>query len=333
MDAAPSLLLSYADVTRLLDLGECMQAVEMAFHRYAEGKTQPPKVLGTHVDGGGFHIKAGVMNLGRHYYVAKINANFPGNPGQGLPTIQGVVAVYDADDGRVLALMDSSALTIIRTGAATGVAAKYLSREDSRSLAICGCGNQGRISLLAIARVRSLEKAFVFDTDKKRAAQFAREMSDLVQIPVELVEDFRTAANQSDICITCTPSKTPVLTSGDVRQGTFIAAVGTDSEDKSEIDPSLIASSVLIADIREQSAAFGDFHHALASKRVGADHLRAELGEVIAGRKKGRISNDEVIVFDSTGMALQDVVSAAIVYEKAVNQKHASTFQFTQTQQ
>ncbi len=328
MDAPASLLLSYTDVTRLLDLGECMRAVEMAFHQYAEGKAQPPKVLGTHVDGGGFHIKAGVMNLGRNYYVAKINANFPANPSRGLPTIQGVVAVYDASDGRVLALMDSSALTIIRTGAATGVAAKYLSREDSCSLAICGCGNQGRISFQAIARVRSLEKAFVFDIDRRRAAQFAREMSASMHIPVDLVEDFRTASRQADICITCTTSKTPILMSGDVKPGTFIAAVGTDSEDKSEIDPVLIASSVLIADIKEQSAAFGDFHHALASKLVGVDHLRAELGEVIAGRKKGRTSDDEVIVFDSTGMALQDVVSAAIVYEKALNQKHPTTFQF-----
>ena len=328
MEVPASLLFSHNDVTRLLDLGECMHAVEMAFHQYAEGNTQPPKVLATHVEGGGFHIKAGVMNLGRNYYVAKINANFPGNHSQGLPTIQGVVAVYDAADGRVLALMDSSALTIVRTGAATGVAAKFLSRENSRSLAICGCGNQGRVSMQAISRVRPLEKAFVYDIDKKRAAAFAREMSESIHIPVELVEDFISASNRADICVTCTTSKTPVLMFGDVRPGTFIAAVGTDSEDKSEIDPFLIASSVLIADIKEQSATFGDFHHALVSKKVGADHLRAELGEVIAGLKKGRTSDDEVIVFDSTGMALQDVVSAAIVYEKAVSQKHPSTFQF-----
>jgi ornithine cyclodeaminase/alanine dehydrogenase-like protein (mu-crystallin family) len=153
-------------------------------------------------------------------------------------------------------------------------------------------------------------------------------MSSSIHIPVEVVEDFRAASNRVDICVTCTTSKTPVLGSGDVQPGTFIAAVGTDSEEKSEIHPSLMASSVLIADIKEQSAAFGDFHHALATKVVGPDHLRAELGEVIAGHKKGRLSDDEVIIFDSTGMALQDVVSAAIVYEKAIVQKHLSTFQF-----
>ena len=136
-----TILISRNEVAKILSIKNCMDAVEHAFKLFGEGKVKPPSVLGIYVSDGGFHIKAGVMNLNRNYFVAKTNANFPGNSKKfGLPTIQGVVAVFDADNGQLLALMDSMEITIIRTGAATGVAAKYLSvlLRDARdaSLAI-----------------------------------------------------------------------------------------------------------------------------------------------------------------------------------------------------
>ena len=133
---------------------------------------------------------------------------------------------------------------------------------------------------------------------------------------------------KSDICVTCTPSKNPILFKGDVRPGTFIAAVGTDNEEKNEIDADLLASCKLVTDISDQSASIGDLHHALEKGIVKRSHIHAELGEIVAGKKEGRTSDDEIILFDSTGMALQDVASAVIVYERAVREKCGFNFDF-----
>src|SRR4051812_47319450 len=154
MENLETLLITSSDVTELLGIEECMDAVEQALKLHGEGKALPPKVLAIHTDHGGFHIKAGVLGTGPSYFVAKINANFPANPKQyGLPTIQGIVVVCDASDGRLLALIDSIQITIIRTGAATGVATKYLAPLNAEIATICGCGNQGRISLKAMLTV------------------------------------------------------------------------------------------------------------------------------------------------------------------------------------
>lgn len=293
--------------------------MEEAFRLYGSGEAPPPGILGIHVSNGGFHIKAGVLNLGKKYFVAKTNANFPQNPrSNGLPTIQGVVAVCDAENGRLLALMDSMEITIIRTGAATAVAAKYLSREEAKIVTICGCGNQGRISLRALMKVRSLETAFAFDIDKALAKQFALEMSKELQISVMATENLGKSVRQSHICVTCTPSKEFFLYKEDVARGTFIAAVGADSEDKQELQPEILVTGKLVVDVTEQCATIGELHHALQKGLMTRTDVHAELGEIIARRKPGRISDEEVIIFDSTGMALQDVASAAIVYEKAV---------------
>ncbi len=172
-----TLLLTRRNVSELLGTEECIRAVERAFRSYGEGKTQPPGILGVHAQDGGFHIKAGIMDLERSYFVAKSNANFPNNRKIGLPTIQGVIILCDAVNGRLLALMDSIEITIIRTGAATAVATKYLARENAKTVLICGCGSQGRISLEAIMKVRNIEKVFAYDIDAEQARLFAETMS------------------------------------------------------------------------------------------------------------------------------------------------------------
>jgi alanine dehydrogenase len=314
-----TLVIARHDVAHLLKIEDCMDAVESAFKLYAEGKAQPPKILGVHVLHGGFHIKAGVMKLSRNYFVAKTNANFPANmKNNGLPTIQGVISVSDADNGRLLALMDSIEITIIRTGAATGVAAKHLARPDAKIATICGCGNQGRISLKAIMAVRHLEKIYAYDVDHLQMQKFAKELTAELNIPISPVDELSMAVKQSDICVTCTPAKTAFLGKEDIRPGTFIAAVGSDSEDKQELHTTLVASSKLVVDLLEQSATIGELHHALEEGIITRSHVHAELGEIITGRKAGRVSDDEIIIFDSTGTALQDVAASAIVYESAL---------------
>src|SRR5688572_30568007 len=185
MKPTDTLLLTRKNVADLLSLEECINAVEEAFRLYAEGKVQPPKILGVHNQKGGFHIKAGLMEKQGSFFAAKMNANFPGNMKEyGLPAIQGVLIACDGQTGQLLALMDSIEITILRTGAATAVAAKYLSRPDSKTVAICGCGNQGRVSLKALMEVRSIQKVFAYDTDNIRAEKFVKDLSPELKISI-----------------------------------------------------------------------------------------------------------------------------------------------------
>ena len=311
-------LLTSREIQSLLTLDECINAVEHAFRVHGEGKAVPPAVLSMHAKDGGFHVKAGLLGLHRSYFAVKVNGNFPENsPRFGLPTIQGIVVLCDADNGTPLAVMDSRDITSLRTAAATAVAAKYLARGDSRTVTICGCGNQGRVQLRALSLVCRLETAFGYDRDGERALRLSEDLTSELKIPVKPVSDLTAAVRQSDICVTCTTSRQPLLGSEDIAPGTFIAAVGADNPQKQELHPGLMARSKIVCDVLEQCAAMGDLHHALDAGLVTRANVHAELGEIVAGKKPGRESQEEVTIFDSTGMALQDVAAAALLYEKA----------------
>jgi len=324
-----TLLLARREVAALLSLDECIVAVENAFRLYGEGKTAAPGILGVHAHDGGFHIKAGLLEVGRNYFVAKTNANFPQNmPRFGLPTIQGLIIVCDAENGYPLAVMDSIEITILRTGAATAVAAKYLARPESSVITICGCGNQGRIQLRALAKVLPLRRLYAFDQDASLAGKFADEMSSEIRLTAQAVRELKPAVRDSDVCVTCTPSKEYFLKKEYVKDGTFVAAVGADNADKQELDPKLLVSNKVVVDILDQCATIGDLHHALNAGLVTRENVHAELGEIVAGKKAGRTSNDEITIFDSTGMALQDAAAAALVYEKAMQTGKGKTVDF-----
>jgi len=317
-----TLVLTRADVARLLTLDDCIGAVESAFRAHGEDRAPAPGVLGFHFPdaGGGFHVKAAglTLALGRPYFAVKTNSNFSANRERhGLPAIQGAIALFDGADGRLLALMDSIEITILRTGAATAVAARYLARPSSSTAAICGCGNQGRVQLESLCRVLPVRSVRAFDADPQRAQDFAVEMSRRLSIEVRAEPDLARALAGADVCVTCTPSRTPFLRREHVAPGTFIAAVGADSEDKQELAPDLVASSTLVADVVEQCAAIGELHHALEAGLMSRADPPPSLGQVVAGRRPGRVDDAEITIFDSTGTALQDVAAAAIAFERA----------------
>jgi alanine dehydrogenase len=320
----PVLLLTRRDVAELLPLDDCIAAVAAAFRAHGEGRADGPRVLGLEVPGGGFHVKAAGLTLSRRYFAVKINANFALNAARlGLPTIQGMVALFDGERGSLLAVMDSMEITALRSGAATAVAAVHLARADAASVAVCGCGKQGRVQLAALARVRRIERASVFDIDADRARKFAQEMSAELGIHIEVGGSPTAVAERSDIVVTCTPSREALLQSGDIRAGTFVAAVGADAPDKRELDPRLVASCKIVVDHAGQCREIGEIHHALAAGVMSVSDIHAELGEIVAGMKPGRVTRDEITLFDSTGTALQDVAAASIVYERAVERPGA----------
>lgn len=302
-----TLLSTRADVEQDLTPQACSAAVEDAFRQHALGTVSAPGILSMHAAHGGFHVKAGFLS---GYFAAKINANFPANAD--LPTIQGAVILFDASNGRPLAIMDSISITALRTAAATAVAAKYLARQDCDTLLICGCGAQAASQLDALRHVRRARRILAYDRDRSRAAAFAKRFN------ATAVEDVAAAARSSDIVVTCTTANRYFIEREMIRPGTFIAAVGADNESKQEIEPALLAHSKVVTDLTAQAACIGELHHAIDAGLMSMTDVHAELAEVIVGRKPGREAADEIIVFDSTGTGLQDVAAAIAVYQRAL---------------
>jgi alanine dehydrogenase len=312
------LLLSRSDVARLMHFTDYVEAVEAGFRATVTGQALAPPAAAFHVPGGSYHAKAAALLTGDPQVMAiKLNGNYPGNPAHGLPTVQGVIYLADATNGRPLALMDSIEITINRTGAATTIAARHLARCDSRVATVCGAGVQGRIQLRAIAAALPLERVHVWDVRPEAARALAADMAK------ELALDIRPAADlactrESDAVVTCTSARQAFLTPDLVRPGTFISAVGADNNDKSEIDPSLYATSLAVVDSLEQAREIGDLHHALNAGAVTESHVHATLAEIVAGARSGRTDASSITLFDSTGMGLQDVAAAAAVYQRAL---------------
>jgi alanine dehydrogenase len=308
-------ILTRADVAALLSIDDCITAVETVFRDYGEGRTASPQSLGVHASGGTFHVKAAVADV----FAAKINANFPQNPrSHGLPTIQGVIVVMDAERGTPLGILDSTLITTLRTAAASAIAAKYLARANARTVTIIGCGIQGEAHLEALTRVRPITTAYAIDADPRSAERFTQTMRQRLGIEVFATHSISDAVSGSDIVVTCTPSRSPILGLDHHHPGLFIAAVGADNPEKNEVAADLMSQCLVVPDILEQAAAMGDLHHALAAGVLTRDDIHGELAEVICGRIPGRQSEAEVFLFDSTGTALQDVVTAAVTLSRAV---------------
>lgn len=311
-----TLILPGRDIAALMSLGDWRHAVETGFRAAADGRAHAPPPMAIEARGGAFHAKGAALLLDRFYVALKLNGNFPGNPGRGLPTIQGAMLLCDGETGALLAVMDSIEVTLRRTAAATALAARYLARPASNTILICGCGAQAPSQLDALRDLFPLERLLAWDVDPahaERLALYARGMGMAADAIGDLVD-----GRGSDIVVTCTTAQRSFLTRDLVAPGTFVAAVGADSPDKSEIDPMVFADALVAVDSLDQCRVMGDLHHALAAQTIEIEAVHAELAELIVGRKGGRTSDTQIALFDSTGIGLQDVACAAAIYERAL---------------
>ena len=313
-------LLTRGQVAGLLTFPDYVEGVARAFRLHADGHSLAPQLM--HVDGNGgeFHVKGGGLLLDRWYFALKANGSFFENPSRrGLPAIQGAILLFDGESGTPLALLDSGEITIQRTGAATAVAARYLARPDSAVATVCGCGKQGRIQLTALRHVLPIARVFAWDRHAEAAREYAAELSGAAGLVVEAIDDLEPAIRQSDVVVTCTPSRSPFVRRPWLRPGSFVSAVGADSPGKQELDADVLAPpAVVVVDLLDQAEHVGELQHAIAAGHLARAGVHAELGEVVTGRKPGRRAADETFVFDATGTALQDVVAAALAYERAL---------------
>lgn len=318
MPRTPVVLLSGDDLQRLLRPETAIRAMRDAYTALADHRGDQGRSVGFTVDGGSIHVKSGLLPGSHLAFASKINVNLPENAKlRGLPTIQGIVVVSDARDGRPLAVMDSIALTGIRTAATAALAAQYGARRDSTRAAIIGCGAQASYQLEAMHSVFMLKTVSVFDIDTARAEAFAGAHSSS-DCSITRASSVSTAVADVDICITCTTSNTPVLTDDLDLTGCFVAAVGADNPEKHEIARGLMHRARILVDDVEACASGGDLNHALRSGVVSKDRVHADLAELASGRKQGRATADELVIFDSCGSGVQDVAAAWAAYQEAV---------------
>jgi ornithine cyclodeaminase/alanine dehydrogenase-like protein (mu-crystallin family) len=183
---------------------------------------------------------------------------------------------------------------------------------------VCGCGEQGRSQLRALCAVRPIRTVHAVDADAGTARRYAEELARELELEVTVASDLAAAARRSDVIVTCSTARRWILGRGDVKAGAFVAAVGADHPEKQEIEPALMAESAVVVDILEQCEHIGDLHHAIECGAMTRDDVAADLAEVVSGRTPGRRRADEIVIFDSTGTALQDVAAAWLVYERAL---------------
>ncbi|MBN2414469.1 ornithine cyclodeaminase [bacterium] len=297
---------------------EAIAAVRKAFIELYRGEADAP--LRTKMSIPGREGKALFMPVylpGASLLAVKVITLFSGNPARGLPLVDALVMVFDGETGRPAAIMDGEHLTAMRTGAASGVATDLLARPDARILAVFGAGPQARTQAAAVAAVRPLEKILVYDPDRGKLQEFARETEAMLKVPVVVLTGTR-AIREADIVCTVTSSPVPVFEDSDIQAGVHINGVGSYTPETSEIPPATVARSTIVVDQREAALSeAGDLLEPIRRGLITPEDIRIEIGAVAAGASRGRSGSEEVTFFKSLGNAVQDAAVAAVVLKNA----------------
>ncbi len=321
-DLGDLVLLGASKLRTLLTPSLCLAALEDAYARLHTSPADNARSLGFQTGDGKFHVKAGLYPGTQKYFAAKINANFPENRQRsGLPTIQGVIVLCDGSDGHPLAILQSGELTGLRTAAATALAARHGARPGASTLAMIGCGDQAMYQARALTDILPITRIAAFDRESSKAEKFGVWANVALGVEAAPAASISEATGSSDIIVTCTTAVEAILTPDMVDPGSFIAAVGADNPDKQELDPALFKDARILVDDADQCASDGDLAHAIRAGSATHECVAATLAELAAGMKPGRVREEQIVIFDSTGTGLQDVAAAAAAYEAA--QKNA----------
>jgi len=314
------LILTHAEVQELLPVRECIPVMTEALADLARGNVfQPLRMIVTPPSAEGDMALMPSYRSGVHAaYGVKIVCVFPANPAKGLDAHQGSVMLFSAETGELMALMNASAITAIRTAAVSGVATQLLARPDASDLAIIGSGVQARAHIEAMACVRTVKRARVASYRFENATKFADELAARYEFPIEPVESVEAALRGAEIIVTATTAAQPILKREWVSPGAHLNVVGSSIPSTREVDGATLAATSLFVDRRESTInEGGDYLFALRDGAIGPDHIRAEIGEVVIGKHPGRTSQDEITLFKSLGLAVEDLASAEYLYHKA----------------
>jgi ornithine cyclodeaminase/alanine dehydrogenase len=313
------LILSRAQVRDLLDMRDAIDSVEKGLIEFSAGQAVMPVRVTTQVP-----AHSGIV-LGMPAFLGATNALgtkivtvYKNNPSKGLPTILAVVVVNDPETGKVEAIMDGGYLTAVRTAAASAVGTKYLARPESRVVGILGTGVQGESHLWAMTEVAKVERVVIYNRSREKAEQFQRSMGDRFKLPIEIVSSEEEVCRASDILVLATTAAEPIVRKEWIKPGAHINAVGSHSPAARELDGDTVAAARIVVDSRDANMAeCGDLLIPMKEGRFGPEHFADEIGEVAAGKKPGRGSADEITIYKSVGIAVEDVATASLVYARA----------------
>jgi ornithine cyclodeaminase/alanine dehydrogenase len=300
---------------------DCLQAVETAFSELAHGRAVMPQraVIPISAHKGIYLAMPAYIGGDMDALGLKVVTAYPDNPSKHkLPTVLGTLLLCDPATGKAVAIMDAGYLTAVRTGAASGVATKYLAREDAKTCVIFGAGVQARKQLEAVHITRKLDKASVIDIVKDASESFASEMSAQLGLDVVPTEDVEGSVREADIVVTASSSHDPLFDGNWLKPGTHVNNIGSHTPDARELDTTTVKRSKYVADLKEANLAeAGDILIPIQEGAVTEDHIYASLGEIVIGEKPGRENPEEITVFKSCGLAVQDASTALAVYNAA----------------
>jgi alanine dehydrogenase len=316
-----SLVLTGSEVMQVLDMDLALAAVQEAFRAYGEGRVNmPPKAYLTLAQGD-FRAMYGEIFLSRDHIcgVKWVNVH-PGNPAKGLLTVMAKILLNDPDTGLEFADLDGTHITDYRTGAAGGVAAQYLARPDAARLGVIGAGAQARTQVAAILKVRPIRQVVVYNRHPQHSQACADEITAKFGVKARATDVAAEAVAGQDIVVTTTPSRTPVVQRDWVSPGTHINAIGADAAGKQELDPAILTHAKVVVDDWSQASHSGEINVPLARGDLTPDQVYGSLGEIVSGKKPGREAPEEITVFDSTGLIIQDLALGLAVYQRARQQ-------------
>ncbi|MBI4504155.1 MAG: ornithine cyclodeaminase family protein [Chloroflexi bacterium] len=315
-------ILSRDEVTRLLSMADAIRVVEQALIEFSAGEAVMPVRGTTAVPPHRGLLLTMPAYLSRSDALAtKMVTVYPQNPARGLPVILAVIVVFDPQSGAPLAIMDGVHVTAVRTAAASAVATKYLAREDARVLGIIGTGVQGASHLWAMREVRPVERAVVFNRTRAKAEEFAQAMQAQHGVPVAVAHSAEEVARAADVLVLATSATEPVIRAAWLKPGCHINAIGTHTPTMRELDSDTVARARVVVDSRDANRVeCGDLLIPMQEGRISLEHFADEVGEVASGRKPGRRSLDELTIFKSVGIAVEDAATGALVYQRALEQ-------------
>jgi len=316
-----SLVLTGSQVMQVLDIDLALAAAQEAFQAYGEGRVNMPPKSYLLLGHGDFRAMYGEIFLPEAHICGLKWVNVhPENRARGLLTVMAKIILNDPETGLEFADLDGTHVTDFRTGAAGGLAAKYLSRPDASRMGMVGAGAQARTQLAAVLKVRSIREVVVFDRHLSHSEDFAAHVASSYGIAARAVGDAADAVRDMDIVVTTTPSNTPLVLRDWVAPGTHINAIGADAAGKEELDPAILKDAKVVVDDWAQASHSGEINVPLAQGRIKPEQIYGSLGEIAAGKKPGRIDPGEITVFDSTGLIIQDLALAYAVYLRAKEQ-------------
>jgi alanine dehydrogenase len=317
-----TLILSEEDLKNLLSLDEVIPAVEEAFRMMGLGEAQMPAKQYLFMDKYNGDVRTMPAYLEEKDVVTvKVVNSHPENRKQGLPTVMATIILIDPRTGAPKAVMGGTLITALRTGAAGAIAAKYLAKPNPKTVGVVGAGTQARTQLMGLQAVfETIEEVRVCDLNEKAASRYAKEMN-CSQMNVCSVKKVEDATKGADIIVTATPSRKPLVSADWVDTGTHINCIGADAPGKQELDPKILVKSKIVVDDWEQSCHGGEINVPYAKGIIKKEDVWGDICEIVAGLKQGRTSTEEITVFASTGLAIQDTATANIAYRKALKEK------------